>query len=317
MVYNAFQAVLMILIITAFGFFVGYKGWANEQVTSFITKLILNITFPCTTVYAFLNYFSADEMTSSWVYIVAALGATFAVYLLGKLIARLVKIKPGQRGVFVVLFSLSNTIFMGLPVATAIFGQAGIIYALFYYVANTIMLNSFGYLEIARDGMVLSGNVRRHGALGMVKRMMKPPLIAVIVAFVLVFLRVELPPFAMNTLMYTSNITSPLALIFLGIVLQRTGLSCIKRIDKPIAWSLVGKFIMCPLIMYITAAYVVHMDPFPTSVMVVQSGLPALVTCTLFAEDACADTELAARGVVISTLVSFISIPIYVTILGA
>ena len=51
---------------------------------------------------------------------------------------------------------------------------------------------------------------------------------------------------------------------------------------------------------------------FPSEVLTIQMSLPAMVTTTIFAEISGADTELAARGVAVTTLLSFLTIPIYI-----
>ena len=65
MVFQAVQAVLMVVVIIAAGYFVSYKGWAGAKVTAFISRLILNITLPCTVVSSFLNNFTADFLAHS------------------------------------------------------------------------------------------------------------------------------------------------------------------------------------------------------------------------------------------------------------
>ena len=99
--------------------------------------------------------------------------------------------------------------------------------------------------------------------------------------------------------------------MFVGMILQRTGLSCLKQFDRQISWSLVGRFIVSPALMAGLCALCAF-PTFPSEVLTVQMGLPAMVATTIFAEAAGADSALAARGVVISTIFSFVTIPIYV-----
>lgn len=315
MVANAFQTVLMVIVIMALGYFIGYKGWAGKSVTAFLSKLIINITLPCTAVTAFLSSFTADEIRESWIYIAASFCAIGIVYAVSKLVIRLANIEKTRRGVFTALFSYSNSVYVGLPVATAIFGPAALPFALLYYVANTTFMNSVGYLEIARDGAERTGEVRRGGAKRVVKQVLQPPILAVIAGFVLVMCEVRLPEFLSSALTMTGEITSPLALLFVGIVLQRTGISCIRRIDRGIALSLAGRFLCAPLVMY-GVAVLFRFAAFPAEVLTVQMSLPAMVATAIFAEDAQADTEFAAKGVVITTLLSFAAIPIYVAMFG-
>ncbi|MEG0914168.1 MAG: AEC family transporter, partial [Christensenellaceae bacterium] len=308
------QAILMVLIIVAVGYFVGYKGWANKGVTNFITKLIVNITLPCTIVMAFLNNLTIEKMADSWIYIAAAFVAVGIVYLIGKLVA--LKINPKRRGVFTALFSFSNSVFIGLPIATAIFGPDGLIFAVFYFIANSTFMNSAGYLEIAKDGQVIAGKEKQKtNAKELLKRVFSPPLIAIIVSFVLVLLKVQLPSFLNMALTYTGGITSPLALIFIGIILQRNGLKKMRKIEKGISISLIGRFILSPIVMLLVAM-LFRLDTFSTQVFIIQMSLPAMVQTAIFAETFGADTEFASKGVIVTMLLSFITIPIYVALFG-
>jgi len=230
----------MVVVIIAVGYFVSRAGWAGKAVTNFISNLIVNVTLPCTAVMAFLTSFTAETLADSWIYILASFAAIGATWLAAKLVIQIAKIKKTQRGVFTALFSFSNSVFVGLPVATAIFGEEALVFALFYYVANTTFMNSLGFVEIARDGMELScgGKGACFSAKDILKKIFKPPMIAVIVGFVLVMLDVRLPAFLSSALSYIGDVTSPLALMFVGMILQRTGISCIRKFDKGISWAL-------------------------------------------------------------------------------
>ena len=58
---------------------------------------------------------------------------------------------PGRRGVFINTIVNANTIFIGLPLNVALFGDAAMPYFLVYYVLNTVSTWAFGVFLIARD----------------------------------------------------------------------------------------------------------------------------------------------------------------------
>lgn len=315
MTLNAIGAVFTVLIIVAVGYFVGRLGWANQSVTDFITKLIVKVSLPCMALAFFLDYFDADMLGASWIYIAVSAAALGAVYGISKIVVRVAKIDRRRRGVFTALFSYSNSIFIGLPVATAIFGGAGALIALFYYIGNTVFANSLGYAEIAGDGACMAeGGGRKVSAKAVLGRIFQPPILAVIAGLVLVVLNVQLPDFVMSAVRYTGNITSPLALVFIGIILQRTGLSCIRQMDRDMALVCVGRFVVAPLVMLGLCA-LAGVARFPTQVLTVQIGLPALTQTAIFAELCRADSAYATKGVVITTLISFATIPIWVALI--
>ncbi|MGI6152874.1 MAG: AEC family transporter [Christensenellaceae bacterium] len=314
MVISAIESVLMVFIIVAFGYFIGHKGWANESVTNFITKLIINITLPCTAVASFLSNFSAETLGSAWILLLAAAGSTLLSYAVCKLVIVLAKIEKSKRGVFTSLFCYSNSIFIGLPVATAIFGDAGSSYALLFYIINALFVNSLGYMEISRDGALLAGHAQKKEKGGLVKRIFQPPLVAIIIAFVLVLLGVKLPDFLMDTLSYTGGITAPLAIIYVGIILQRAGLRSLRKIDKDMALVLLGKFIVAPACMFFVGM-LAGLEKFPMQVFIMQMSLPSVTQTAIAAGHFGAHTKFAANGVALTTLFSFITIPVYAALL--
>ena len=47
------------------------------------------------------------------------------------------RVPANRRGVFISMFAFSNSVFIGVPVSTALFGEEAVGFALLYYIANT------------------------------------------------------------------------------------------------------------------------------------------------------------------------------------
>ena len=94
-------------------------------------------------------------------------------------------------------------------------------------------------------------------------------------------------------------------------ILQRAGFSCLKKIDRGILLSIVGRFVAAPFIMLLVAT-LLGLPDFPTEVLIVQMSLPAMVATAIFAEISGADTEFATKSIAVTTLLSFITIPLYI-----
>jgi len=67
-------------------------------------------------------------------------------------------VRKDRRGTFASMFSLSNTIFIGLPVNLMLFGDSSLSYALLYYIANTILFWTIGVYGIARDAAIIAAS---------------------------------------------------------------------------------------------------------------------------------------------------------------
>ncbi len=338
MIFGAIGSVIMIIILIAFGYLAAQFGWVSKGTPKFITKLIINITLPCTILYSFLNSFTAEGLLSSGKFILAAFSGALLAYLAGKAAARAAKIERRRRGVFTALFSFSNSVFIGFPVAMAIFGEQGMIFAIFYFLANTVSFNTLGYMEIAGDGAYIrsrealgesSGIAAGDGLYGdetvpipqaetaasILKRVLQPPLFAIGGAIVLVLLGVKLPAFLNSTLSYAGGITSPLSLMFVGMILHRVGFKTL-RFEKGLPLVMIGRFLIAPLIMLGLSSLFLQAEPFASQVFIVQMALPCMVTAVIYAEATGADSGYATRGMVLSTLLSFIILPVLVVLFG-
>ncbi len=67
-------------------------------------------------------------------------------------VASIFAVKKERRGLFISMFFNSNTIFVGLPINQALFGDASIPYVLIYYMCNTTFFWTLGTYLIQRDG---------------------------------------------------------------------------------------------------------------------------------------------------------------------
>jgi predicted permease len=337
MIFGAIGSVIMIIILIAMGFLAAQFGWVSKGTPKFITKIIINITLPCTILYSFLNSFTAEELLSSGGYILAAFAGVLLAYVAGLAAARAARIERRRRGVFTALFSFSNSVFIGFPVAQAIFGESGMIFAIFYFLANTTGFNILGYMQIARDGAYMKSRealaapgIDAQGGLygdeqeavaqgetawSVLKRVLQPPLFAIGGAIVLVLLGVKLPAFLNSTLSYAGGVTSPLSLMFVGMILHRVGFRTL-RFEKGLPLVMIGRFLIAPLIMFGLSFLLLRTDPFASQVFIVQMALPCMVTAVIYAEATGADSGYAMRGMVLSTLLSFIMLPVLVILFG-
>ncbi|MFZ7267255.1 AEC family transporter [Avibacterium avium] len=71
-------------------------------------------------------------------------------YFIAWLMTKWLKVRSGQRGVFINTIVNTNTIFIGLPLNISLFGDNSMPYFLVYYVLNTVSTWTFGAWLIAR-----------------------------------------------------------------------------------------------------------------------------------------------------------------------
>ncbi|MPM85366.1 hypothetical protein SDC9_132446 [bioreactor metagenome] len=142
---------------------------------------------------------------------------------------------------------------------------------------------------------------------------MNPALAGFSLAVVLILLNIQLPSFILNSCKYIGELTTPLAMFFIGIVLHSIPLKKL-RIDRDIAVLLLGRFLVSPLFV-IALEQFFPLPPLMAKVFIIQSVMPAVTSTGVMAKQYGADYEFATVATVITTLASMIIIPIYMVII--
>ena len=103
-------------------------------------------------------------------------------------------------------------------------------------------------------------------------------------------------------------------MLFIGIVISRVEWRKI-RLDWDVLLVLAGRFLVSPLILILVVR---RLDlPFlMKEVFLVQATMPAMTQTPILAESLGADAEYAGIGVSITTVLSLVSIPVYMTLVG-
>ena len=242
---------------------------------------------------------------------------TFAAFILGYVVAYIVvrafRVRPGRRGTMINTFVNANTIFIGLPLNVALFGNKALPYFLIYYITNTISTWTLGVYLMSSDSK--SGKSKSAEKFDW-KKLLPAPLVGFLVALIFLVLRIPVPAFVTSTLTYIGNIVTPLSLIYIGIVLAKAGLKTIT-LDRDTIITLVGRFILGPLVMVailMLTAKNMPADEFKT--FVIQSAAPALAVLPILASHGDGDVEFSTNVVTLSTIMFVIVIPIVDALLG-
>ena len=267
---NAIQSILCLIIIIGVGFYLTKIGWFNNSTSDLFAKLVTNISLPPLMIWTVSNSFDKEMILGSSKGLIIAFASIIICLLLGFVIAKLV-IQKNRQGTFQLMFSMSNTIFIGLPVNLALFGERSIPYALLYYVANTTLFWTMGVFLLAKDGGTDNQKIM---SLKTLKTIFSPPLISFFIGVILVLAGIKLPTFILDTCKYFGNLTTPLSLMFLGITIHSLDFKKINLSLDLILLS-IGRFIVSPLLIFVLA-YFIPIPSLMLKVFVIQAAMPIM-----------------------------------------
>lgn len=300
---RSISGILVILGMILVGFVIGEKGWFDDKSRGLLAKLVTQVALPCYMLYTITQRFTAADL----LIMLPALRfpALSMVILLGIAtgVARIFAVRQDRRGLFISMFFNSNTIFVGLPINQALFGDASIPYVLIYYMCNTTFFWTLGTYLIQRDG---EGEAQFDLKTSL-KKVFSPPLMGFLLGLVLVMLQIKLPAFLASDLQYLGNLTTPLSMIFIGLSVSHVGVKQLV-LGKDQLLILLGRFLVAPLLM----ASIVYWLPLPSlmkQVFIIQSAMPVMTNAPVVARLYGADSDYAAVMVTETTLATMVVIP--------
>ncbi|MCL2747714.1 MAG: AEC family transporter [Oscillospiraceae bacterium] len=306
---DALQGMLMLLMLIGVGFFAARRGLLDEGGEQFLSRLALRLSIPALLFVNTTTYVSREFLQSvGWLALLPLAGILLG-YAIAQGAARLFRIKPEDRGVFVVMFALSNSIFIGLPVCLAIFGEVAMPYVVTVYPANTLVFWTLGNLGIARDGGKPAGRPRE-----IIRRVFSPPLLGFLIGLPVAISGLALPSFLQTGLTHLGALTVPVSLLTTGAVLSRLGKDAL-RIGRAGIVALIGRMLIAPGLM-LGLCLLAGAPALLTQVFTLVSAMPVMSQCVIMSRLHGANHRLASQMLTLSTLAGMAWIPLWVLALG-
>lgn len=308
---TSMESVVPIIVMIAAGFFMARMKWIDEKFGSACSKFILNLALPCYMIWNLMDNFNRNSLIALAGGLLVPIITKGVTYALAIPVSNVMKIPQGRKGIFRSICFASNTIFVGLPINLELFGPKSVPYVLLYYIVNTTFFWTLGNYEISCDGA--PGSRAPLFSKATAKKLLSPALLGFIVGIILILLKVKLPSFAMDTLQYLGNPTTPLALIFIGLTLTTIPL-CQLKLNREIIVLLLARFVLSPALVILA----LHFFPLPRlmgDVFIIQSAMPAMTNTSIVAKEYGADYKFASVATVITTLACIVAIPLLMAVI--
>lgn len=310
--WHAVESILTIIIMFMTGYFLTKAKVLDDKTSETFSKIILNISLPCYMIWNIMSNFTKSSLEKIAHGLVVPFLSIGLCFIFGVIVSMVFRVKRNRKGIFRSVFFTSNTIFIGLPVNLGLFGVKSVPYVLLYYIANTTLFWTIGAYEISRDGMKEGNKIALFSKVTL-KRILSPALLGFIIAIILVMLSATLPSFVMSSCEYLGQLTTPLAMLFIGIILCQTDFRRI-RIDRDVILLLIARFFICPMTIVLLTRFIT-LPALMTKVFIIQSAMPAMTSTGVVAKGYGADYEFAVVVTALTTVLSMIVIPIYMTLI--
>ncbi|MCM1165255.1 MAG: AEC family transporter [Lachnospiraceae bacterium] len=319
----AANAVLPIVLLIVLGYVLKRTGLLTKPFLDVGNKLTFRVLLPAMLFYNVYNIGSLREINLAFV--LYGIGAVVVIFFLAIAVVCAFTKDCAKRGALIQATFRSNYAIIGIPLATSLFGDKGAAAAGVMSAFCVPLFNMLGVITLS----IFNGNEKKEKVnvgkilLGIIKN----PLIIGTVAGIAVLgirelfvmwgvgFRLSDITFLYKSLENVKSICTPFALIVLG---GRFEFSAVSRLWKEIVFGTAIRTIAVPVLGLAGAYFLIPGlggEHFATYMGVFAT--PVAVASAIMANEMGADGELAGQLVVWTSLVSTVTIFIYVTIFRA
>jgi len=312
------SGIISMLLVILLGMLVRKKNILSDETATKVSHFVVDYCMPAMVLTFMLSNVTRESMKTDWY--LPLLGAVLILFgfLVGYLLSLAFRVKEKSTHTF--LAGMGNWVYLPLPIAIALYGEAGGRVVLLFNVGAQVMLWSVGVAIIKRE----RPSLKTFAELGK-----NNGLIATIFGIALAcfwsitpilktnFAELSIPFMAIRTV-YTSldmlgMLTIPLTLVVSGAQIGALNVS-ISRYLRPIIEIVSAKLLIVPLFgacaFYLLTSFCgIHIDHMVMMLSILILSMPTAVSCSLFAERFGGNSIIAALAILYTTLLSCVSVP--------
>jgi predicted permease len=282
--------IVPIALIILLGFIAGHTLTPESQTLSQLTIYIL---FPALIAHSLAETTLSAQNSSALV--LGFLITSGLLYLLAQLSRILFQLPSDLYKSLLATTLFANTGNLGLPFITFALGQGGLERAIVYLIAGAIFMSSVG------PGLLKSKGI----GFGLRITLKLPIFWAMIGGLILHLGSIELPLRLGDGIEMLSQTAIPIALLTLGIQLSQTHV----QLGKYELFASVLRLVIAPLVAY-GVSLGLGLRDLDLQVMVLQGAMPAAVSSLIWVKEFGGNAARVANTIVLSTLLSFLTLPL-------
>lgn len=294
------QQVAILFVLIAVGFVCGKQKLLDDRIAKGLSDLVLLFATPAIIIGSFIRPFETTMLRR----LLISFGLSAVFHAVGILLAFLcIRGKNRDRvdvSRFAVIFS--NAGYMAFPLQEAILGEDGVFFGSAYVVVFNVILWTLGFALMAGKKEKIRPK----------KLLLNPGVISVVVGLTLFLSNSAsfLPPIVTDSMQHLANLNTPLPMIVIGFYLSKAKISSAFA-DRRIIWPLALRLLVCPAIC-IGILALFRIDSTIAVTYTVAISTPVAAATTMFAAKYDRDTTLSVNAVSVSTLLSILTLPLFV-----
>lgn len=297
------QQMVIIFLLIGTGMFLYRKKMLSENASKDLSGLIVNVTNPALLI---CSAFSDAPKVS-----LKELGTAFLLYIIvyaililaGFLIPHLLRVPSKYHYVYQMLSAFGNVGFIGIPLASAVLGESSLIFVSIYNLLFNILIYTFGISTLQKA----SPDAACHTGFSW-KKCINAGTVSALVTVVFYLADFKIPVIISSTLSYAGRATTLLSMLVLGISVAQIHIKDIFRDPRLYGFTLLRQ-ILIPIGCVVLLRPFVHNDLI-LHTMTLMLAVPAANMPLMLSTEMNLETETISQGIILTTVLSLITIPL-------
>ncbi len=300
------SAVLQLVFLSACGFILVKRNILPEQTLQVLSKILMNLFFPCFIFSELINNFKVSQFKNFWIYPILSsliIGLSFLVAYID--LPRKSDFKEKRE--FLAAITFSNAGYLPLVLIAALFSDYMasrlFIYLFLFLFGFNLIIWSFGV-------SLLAPNKKGFGNLS---QFFSAPVIAIIAGMVVVFLKIRIIPVPLQkSIGMLGACTLPLAMIVTGGNLSLIKIQNIFS-NKQLQTVILMRLILVPALAFFLLL-ILKIDPLAKFIFLLQAAMPTAVSLSVICRTFGLKGELANQAIFWTHIFLIITLPFFLII---
>lgn len=299
------EKMALLVILLALGYLCARLKLVGPEFNKGLSKLVINVFLAGMILSSVIN--KKLEMSGGDV----ALGilmmtlSTLICIGIGWLSPALLRIKDGDKGMYRMLVAFMNNGFVGFPLVAAVYGEGSVFFASLSNIPFNLLLYTVGVLFLQREDKSAKFSI---------KSVINVPIVATLIAVVIFAFEIPMPKLIDDVADTISAATVPLSMMCVGLSLGSVSLK--EALIQPRLYGIgFVRLVLCPLAVWLVLRIFIE-NPVILGTIVLLSACPSAIICTILGIQYGRDGVESSEAIFISTMLSMITMPLLITVLG-
>lgn len=302
----ALEQVIIMLIIIVLGFVLTKLKVISVDSKKSLSNILVYLVVPFMIINSYMSEYNKEILVNlGYTFLVS-----FIVLLLGVIISLVFTLlfKTDNRPIIRFAMMFSNAAYMGFPLIEAMFGSEGLIYASGFVSVFNIFLWTIGYMIVSKSVSFKTGT----------KAILKNPVLySLIIGIIIFFFQIPIPKIIKTPISLIGAMNTPLSMLITGIIIASSNIFSTLK-NKYLWLATLTRLIIIPFIALGSIAILgnFNIEANVLKIVFILASCPVAAITSVFAVKFNYSDDLAASMVVISTLLSIITLPVFTLLIN-